>query len=176
MIFMIGKKMFLVCTTTIMMAAGTSCYARNLDLYAFNTGSYVYHMTGNRGQYTEGFDNKFFSVERKMSPQSKYSLMAGTMKNSFDDRCLSLGVRRDWAESTTGWTLKGVYAYTGEFFFKAFSQCGDSGAYHTAKKITGVGFSPYLYHGVQYNLTDNVAVESGIIIPLIFVASVQLRF
>lgn len=171
---MVGNKAVFTCIAV--MAASTSSYARSLDLYAFNTGSYVYHMTGNRGQYTEGFDNKFFSVERKISPQSKYSLLVGTMKNSFDDRCLSLGMRRDWATTDTGWTLKGVYAYTGEFFFKAFSDCGNSGTYNTAKKMTGVGFSPYLYHGVQYNLTDNVAVESGIIIPLIFAASVQWRF
>lgn len=157
-------------------ATSTSCYAKELDLYAFHTGSFVYHMTGNRGQYTEGFDNQFFSVERKMSPDSKYSLIAGTMKNSFDDRCLSLGVRRDWITSQAGWTFKGVYAYTGEFFFKTFSHCGDKGTYNTARDITGVGFSPYLYHGIEYNVTDHFAVESGFIIPLIFVVSVQWRF
>nr|VXZ85191.1 Uncharacterised protein [Klebsiella pneumoniae] len=46
------------------------------------------------------------------------------------------------AENDTGWVLKGVYAYTGEFFFDAFSHCGDSGTYRTAKKITGIGFRP----------------------------------
>lgn len=165
-----------VASSVALMTASASCDARELDLYAFNTGSFVYHMTGNEGQYTELFDNQFFSVERKMSPDSKYRLIVGTMKNSFDDRCLSLGVRRDWVTSPTGWTFKGVYAYTGEFFFKAFSHCGDSGTYNTAKDITGVGFSPYLYHGIQYDVTDHFAVESGFIIPLIFVVSVQWRF
>lgn len=64
------------------------------------------------------------------------------MKNSFDDRCLTLGVRRDWLKNDTGWVLKGVYAYTGEFFFDAFSHCGDSGTYRTAKKSPASVFRP----------------------------------
>ncbi|MCV4626929.1 hypothetical protein OFC18_33160, partial [Escherichia coli] len=54
--------------------------------------------------------------------------------------------------------------------------CGDSGTYRTAKKITGIGFSPYLYHGLQYNFTDYFGVEGGIIVPAIFVMSVQWSF
>jgi hypothetical protein len=88
---------------------------REFNLYSMNTGSYVYHMTGNHGQYNEHFNNNFFSVERKFSADSKYSALVGTMKNSFDDRCLTLGVRRDWLKNDTGWLLKGVYAYTGNF-------------------------------------------------------------
>jgi hypothetical protein len=61
-------------------------------------------------------------------------------------------------------------------FFKAFRDCGDSGTYRTAKKITGVGFSPYIYHGLQYNFTDYFGVETGIIVPAIFVMSVQWSF
>lgn len=155
------------------MVAMPSAQAGELNLYSMNTGSYVYHMTGNHGQYNEHFNNNFFSVERKFSQDSKYSVLVGTMKNSFDDRCLTLGVRRDWLKNDTGWVLKGVYAYTGEFFFDAFSHCGDSGTYRTAKKITGIGFSPYLYHGLQYNFTDYFGVEGGIIVPAIFVMSVQ---
>ncbi len=44
------------------------------------------------------------------------------------------------------------------------------------KKITGIGFSPYLYHGLQYNFTDYFGVEGGIIVPAIFVMSVQWSF
>lgn len=114
-----------------------SSFADEINLYSVNTGSFVYHMSGNHGQYNEKFNNDFFSIERKFSEDSKYSLLVGTMKNSFADRCLSLGVRRDWLQGSgqnKGWTFKGVYAYTGEFFFDAFSHCGDSGTYHTAKK------------------------------------------
>ncbi|BBS82597.1 Uncharacterised protein [Klebsiella quasipneumoniae] len=160
----------------LLLVAMPSAQAGEFNLYSMNTGSYVYHLTGNHGQYNEHFNNNFFSVERKFSADSKYSALVGTMKNSFDDRCLTLGVRRDWLKNDTGWLLKGVYAYTGEFFFDAFSHCGDSGTYRTAKKITGVGFSPYIYHGLQYNFTDYFGVEGGIIIPAIFVMSIQWSF
>lgn len=156
-----------------------SSYAGEINLYSVNTGSFVYHMTGNHGQYNEKFNNDFFSAERKFSTDSKYSLLVGTMKNSFADRCLTLGVRRDWLQGNNenkGWTFKGIYAYTGEFFFDAFRHCGDEGAYRTAKKITGVGFSPYIYHGLQYNFTDYFGIESGIILPSIFVVSMQWSF
>lgn len=168
------KKYNLVFLATIIFTG--SCFADEISLYAINTGSYVYHLTGNHGQYTENFDNNFVSVERKLSVDSKNSLLAGTMKNSFSDRCFTLGLRTDWISGNNNWIVKGVYAYTGEFFFKAFSHCGDSGAYSTAKKITGVGFSPYIYHGIQYNFTDYFGLESGIIFPSIFVVSAQWRF
>ena len=46
-----------------------------------------------------------------------------------------------------------MYAYTGEFFFDAFSHCGIP-APTAPPKITGIGFSPYLYHGLHIILTD----------------------
>jgi len=156
--------------------ATTGSHASEINLYSANTGSFVYHLTGNKGQYNENFNNQFFSVERKFSEDSKYSVLVGTLKNSFDDRCLSLALRRDWYEGNSNWVFKGVYGYTGEFFFKSFSHCGDSGTYHTAKKWTGIGFSPYLYNAVQYNVTRYVGVETGIIFPSIFAMSVQWSF
>jgi hypothetical protein len=36
--------------------------------------------------------------------------------------------------------LKGVYGYTGEFFFDAFEHCGDHGSYKDFKDATGIGF------------------------------------
>lgn len=160
---------------SVMLLAGLASLAQanELNLYSVNTGSYVYHLTNNQGQYTENFENHFFSVERKFSADSKYSLLLGTMNNSFNDRCLALGVRRDWYHSGSGWTFKGVYGYTGEFFFDAFEHCGDHGSYKDFKDATGIGFSPYIYHAIQYNFTDYFAVESGIIIPSVFVISIQ---
>lgn len=150
--------------------------AGELNLYSVNTGSFVYHLTGNHGQYNENFNNRFISAERKFSADSKYSALVGTLKNSFDDRCLSLAVRRDWQDWGNGWVFKGIYGYTGEFFFKSFSHCGDRGSYQAFKKATGVGFSPYLYNGMQYNFTRQVGVEAGIIFPTIFAMSVQWSF
>nr|WP_158785348.1 hypothetical protein [Pantoea sp. BAV 3049] len=159
-----------------LLIVSAGAYASEINLYSINTGSFVYHLTGNQGQYNENFNNQFYSVERKFSENSKYSALVGTLKNSFDDRCLSLALRRDWQSWDSGWFFKGIYGYTGEFFFDAFSHCGDRGSYHTFKKVTGVGFSPYLYHGVQYNFTRQVGVEAGIIFPTIFAASVQWSF
>ncbi|MBK0092532.1 hypothetical protein [Erwinia sp. S59] len=152
------------------------CPASEINLYSINTGSYVYHLTGNHGQYTENFENNFFSVERKLSEDSTYSVLIGTMKNSFDDRCLALGVRKDWKTWDDGWTFKGIHGYTGEFFFDAFKDCGDHGSYHDFKKATGIGFSPYIYHGFQYNFTPYFGIESGIIIPSVFVITIQWSF
>lgn len=163
-----------LCAPALLMA--TASKASEPALYSINTGSFVYHMSGNHGQYTEGFDNKFISAERKLDADSSYSILVGTMKNSFDDRCLSLGVRKDWTPRQVGWNVKGIYAYTGEFFFSAFSHCGDSGVYNTAKKITGVGFAPYVYHGLQYNFTNNFGIEGGIILPTIFTMSMSWSF
>lgn len=149
--------------------------AREINLYSVNTGSFVYHLLDNQGMYTEKFDNQFFSAERRFSEDSEYSLLLGTMKNSYGDRCLALGVRKDWKKQSR-WTFKGVYGYTGEFFFEPFSHCGDDGIYRSFKKTTGVGFAPYIYHAVQYNFTDYFGVESGIIFPSVFVISMQWSF
>ncbi|WP_312454817.1 hypothetical protein [Pseudescherichia sp.] len=142
---------------------------------SFNTGSFVYHLLGNHGQYTEKFDNEFYSVEKRLPDHPDYSLLVGTMRNSYGDRCLSLGVRKDWAEKDNI-VFKGIYGYTGEFFFNEFSKCGDEGIYHSFKNITGVGFAPYIYHAVQYNVTNHFGVESGIIFPSVFVVSLNWRF
>lgn len=98
------------------MMSSTALQADEINLYSVNTGSWIYHLSNNHGQYTEGFDNQFASVERKFSEDSPYSLLAGTMKNSFDDRCIALGVRRDWVSLGNGWVFKGIYGYVGEFF------------------------------------------------------------
>ena len=152
------------------------CSADEINLYSINTGSYVYHLTNNHGQYTENFENKFISVERKFSDTSKYSVVLGTMKNSFNDRCLAAGVRRDWAGWNNGWVFKGIYGYVGEFFFDTFDDCGDHGSYHDFKKVTGIGFSPYIYHGFQYNFTSYFGMDVGIIIPSVFVITAQWSF
>lgn len=149
--------------------------ASEVSLYSVNTGSFVYHLIGNHGLYTEKFDNQFFSAERRLSENSPYSFLAGTLKNSYGDRCIALGVRRDWVIED-GWTFKGVYGYTGDFFFNTFSHCGDEGVYHSFKNATGVGFAPYIYHAVQYNFTNYFGIESGIIFPTVFVISVQWSF
>ncbi|SQC38563.1 Uncharacterised protein [Klebsiella pneumoniae] len=86
------------------------------------------------------------------------------MNNSFNDRCLALGVRRDWYHSGSGGPSKAFTAIPANLL-DAFEHCGDHGSYKDFKDATGIGFSPYIYHAIQYNFTDYFAVESGIIIP-----------
>ncbi len=68
---MLNKSVAMVCLLTVVPA----CVAGEINLYSINTGSFVYHTINNEGQYTENFDNKFFSVERKFSEDSKYSIL-----------------------------------------------------------------------------------------------------
>lgn len=171
---MYQRLIFLICNLTAF-SPGVGL-AKEINLYSINTGSFVYHLVDNQGEYTEKFDNQFFSVERKLSSASKYSFLAGTLKNSFGDRCIALGIRRDWYGEPTGWAFKGVYGYTGEFFFDAFSHCGDAGVYQSARQAFGIGFAPYIYHAMEYNFTDYFGVESGVIFPTVFVVSIHWNF
>lgn len=173
MLMFIETKYFMA---IIVLVSANVTYADNINLYSVNTGSWTYHLTNNHGQYTEGLDNQFVSVERKFSSNSKYSLLIGTMKNSFDDRCIAIGVRRDWVSLGNGWVFKGVYGYVGEFFFDTFEHCGNHGSYKDFKEVTGIGFSPYIYHSFQYNFTDNFGLETGVILPSVFVVSLQWSF
>ena len=104
-----------------LLMSSTALRADEINLYSVNTGSWIYHLSNNHGQYTEGFDNQFASVERRFSEDSPYSLLAGTMKNSFDDRCIALGVRRDWASLGNGWVFKGIMATLASFSSRPLS-------------------------------------------------------
>lgn len=74
-----GTKITIAVASAALMAASTAAEADEITLYSVNTGSWIYHLSNNHGQYTEGFDNQFASVERKFSADSKYSLLVGTM-------------------------------------------------------------------------------------------------
>lgn len=151
-------------------------HANEINLYSINTGSFIFHAYDpdkNKNQY---FNNQYFSVERKLSKDSKYSFMLGTLLNSESNRCALIGLRRNWWSNDSAWAFKGVYTYTGELFFDSFSHCGDGGTYHKLKEKTGIGFAPYIYHAVQYNFTDYFGVEGGVILPGILVVSIQWSF
>ena len=98
------------------------------------------------------------------------------MKNSFDDRCLTLGVRRDWLKNDTGWLLKACMPIPGNFSLTLSATAATQAPTVPLKKSPAFGFSPYIYHGLQYNFTDYFGVEGGIIIPAIFVMSIQWSF
>lgn len=149
--------------------------ADDLDLYSIHTASFVYHAFAPADRYEQFFKNKLIAVERRMDSDSDYSLYAGTMINSEGDRCVLLGVDKKWA-ARNQWTFEGIYLYAGEFFAKTFSHCGDSGAYHDIQKVTGLGFAPYIYHGVKYDVNRYIGLRAGVILPVITVLSVQIRF
>ncbi|WP_022941314.1 hypothetical protein [Psychromonas hadalis] len=151
-------------------------YAELNTLFSMNTGSFLFHIVPYDVDSYQYFGNQYFSIERKFSKESDYSLFAGTFLNSQANRCMLLGVRKDWYHVNNKIVIKGVYSYAGEFFFDAFKNCGDGGVYRTSKENTGVAFAPYIYHAAQYNFNEHVGVEAGFILPIIFVMSVQWSF
>lgn len=151
-------------------------YAELDTLVSMNTGSFLFHLVPFDTDSHQYFDNQYFSIERKFSKESDYSLLAGTFLNSQSNRCFLLGVRKDWYHVNNKLVFKGVYSYAGEFFIDAFDECGDGGVYKTSKENTGVAFAPYIYHAAQYNFNEHIGVEAGFILPLILVMSVQWSF
>jgi len=145
-------------------------------LFSINTGSFLYHAFPKNEDSNQYFDNRLFSIERKFSADSDYSWLTGTFLNSQKNRCVLLGMRKDWYRINDRFVIKGVYAYAGEFFINTFSHCGDDGFYETMKDHTGVGFAPYLYHAAQYNVTDYWGIEAGLMLPGILVMSMQWSF
>lgn len=154
----------------------SSIMANPLDLVSVNTGSFLYHAIPANADSTQYFDNRYFSIERKLDADSDYSFMIGTFLNSQNERCALLGARKDWYRFSDKLVFKGVYAYAGEFFIEAFEDCGQGGFYEDMKNSTGVGFSPYIYHAAQYNFTDYLGVEGGLMLPGILVMSLQWTF
>lgn len=149
--------------------------AEALSRYSIHTGSFVFHLYDPTGHYTQYFQNDLFAVERRFGAGSDYGLYAGTLINSRGNRCAMLGMEKVW-QRRGNWALEGIYVYTGEFFFDAFSHCGDAGVYRDHKKVTGIGYAPYIYHGVNYHLTPYLGLRAGIILPAIAALSVQLTF
>ncbi len=67
-----------------------------LSLYSVNTGSFLYHLVPYDPDSHQYFGNQYFSVERKFSADSDYSFMLSTFLNSQANRCMLIGVRKDW--------------------------------------------------------------------------------
>lgn len=151
-------------------------YAERSTLFSMNTGSFLFHIVPLAENSNQYFGNQYFSIEKKFSKNSDYSLIVGTFINSQNDRCMLLGLRKDLYQVNNSLVIKGVYSYAGEFFFDAFDDCGNDDVYRKVKDKMGVGFMPYVYHGVQYNFNDHFAVEAGFLLPLIFAMSIQWSF
>ena len=144
--------------------------------YSLNTGSFIFHLYEPRGHFTQYFQNQYLAVERRIDDSIVDNIVLGTVVNSYGNRCAVLGVQKNWVEFSDRTTFEGIYAYTGEFFFQAFSECGSEGYYHKIEKATGIGFAPYIYHGIEYDLNPYASIEYGIILPGILVLSLQWHF
>ncbi|MGD8105871.1 hypothetical protein ACQE32_04220 [Pantoea sp. FN0302] len=173
---MAGKLTGVACIAFTGVAAFSNlCLADELDLYSLHTASFAYHLYSPTKDYNQYFKNNLIAVERRVNENSDYSLYAGTMINSEGNRCALLGFEKDWG-TYNNLTIEGIYLYAGEFWFKSFSNCGDKGMYQDIKKMTGVGFAPYIYHGVKYEMNPHVNFRSGVLLPGILVLSLQLKF
>lgn len=144
--------------------------------HSFIAASFTYHLYP-PGKHNQYFNNEFFAYTRRTNILpfvDKYII--GTLKNSSDNRCLLLGVGRDWHRYNPKTRLVGVYAYVGEFFNDTFDECGDDGIYEDVDSVTGIGFTPYIYHGVKYDIADNFHINGGLIIPGVVSFALQVSF
>lgn len=147
--------------------------------FSIHVGSYVKHFIpkDNNFNFTEEFDNKFFDIEYKLDENKFFDrITVGTFLNSEENRCAVFGVQKDWKNITDKLAFEGMYAYVGEFFFDAFEHCADQGIYRKIKRFTGLGFAPYIYHGLEYSLNKHISLEVGFVAPFIVVSSIQLNF
>jgi hypothetical protein len=143
--------------------------------FALKIGSFVYHADDhNRDDYNELFDNQLISLGVKVGKSNE--IVLGSFLNSYGDRCALLGLGKSWYNFSDKLSFEGLYAYAGEFFVDQFKHCKNQGIYGNFYKRTGVGFAPYLYHGVKYKVTPIVALELGLIFPKIIVGTVRWQF
>jgi hypothetical protein len=144
--------------------------------YSLNTGSFVYHAYAPDKEFTQYFNNYLFAIERKVTNRVIDNVVAGTLINSYGDRCVLLGAQKNWHFFNEHMSFEGLYAYAGEFFLDTFSDCGDSGPYHAIERATGIGFAPYIYHGIEYDINKHASLEGGVILPGIIVFTMQWHF
>lgn len=162
----------LILFTLLSFSINTFSQEKKLPLITLNTGSFIYHVVpASQADYTQFFDNEYLSIGVKISKKSYFSF--GTSLNSFGDRMAVIGYRTNLYDFNEKIHFEGFYAYAGEFFFKAFSHAGDKGVYLKFKEKTGIGFAPYIYHGIDIKLNSFLTIEAGIIIPVIPVVTVQ---
>lgn len=144
--------------------------------YSLNTGSFIFHAYAPNQKFNQYFHNQFVAIEKSVSHSIIDNYVVGTFLNSYDDRCILLGVQKNWINFHNKLSFEGLYAYAGEFFIDAFSECGASGLYNDMLRATGIGFVPYIYHGIEYDLDPHISLEAGALLPGILVLSVQWHF
>lgn len=142
--------------------------------FTINTFAFVYHVIPkSEPDYTQYFSNDFLNFGIRLTDRSYFSV--GTSKNSFGDQMAIIGYRHIWHRFNKRLYFEGLYAYAGEFFLPIFSHAGDNGIYHKLKMKTGIGFAPYIYHGIDYAITSYLTLELGFILPIIPIVTLQIN-
>lgn len=139
-------------------------------------GSFVYHAHKPHEELKQYFQNHLMTLQVRLPERANAKVFAGPFINSLGNRCFLLGAQKNWHQFDRRTTFEGVYAYAGEFFFDTFANRGAAGIYRRIKRATGLGFAPYLYHGVEFDLSEYASLQAGVIAPGIVMATVQWHF
>lgn len=150
--------------------------ADNDNQYSIIGASFTYHVYP-PGKHEEYFSNRLIAVARYTDILPYVDrLMLGTLKNSSGNRCLMIGVGRDWKKLNEKAKVIGIYSYVGEFFADTFDECSDEGIYKDMDSVVGIGFAPYIYHGVNYNLIQQLSINGGLIFPGVVSFALEYSF
>ncbi len=142
-------------------------------------GSFVRHSLNpldKSYQGTDGFKNYAVMVGVSIDDEKKTKIIAGTLLNSFHDRCAVLGVARDWMKLRDDLHFVGIYAYAGYAPFGGCQNCANKGAYEDIKKQYHIAAAPYIWHGLRYDVTKRFSVNAGILVPGFLSATMEWRF
>ena len=168
------RKLVLLCFFIAAFANPVS--ADSEQQYSLITASFSYHLFP-PGDHHEYFSNRLVAVTRDTDIIPYMDrLILGTLSNSSGNQCLMLGAGRDWKKIDQKIKFVSVYAYVGEFAADSFAECADDGIYQDIDNIVGLGFAPYIYHGINYNLVHELSINGGLILPGVVSFTLEYSF
>jgi len=138
--------------------------------------SWTKHFINESPDKIEGFKNQLVMVGISIDDAKKTKFVLGTLKNSYDNNCFVIGASRDWIKINKYLDFVGTYGYVGEIPGIGFKHCGDDGIYRSFEKVLGVGFAPYLWHGIRYSPVNYFAADVGVIFPGVIAAMLEFKF
>lgn len=146
---------------------------RDVSLYF---GSFMRHSLKKSYHGTENFKNYAVMLGVSIDDEKKTKVIAGTLLNSFNDRCAVLGIARDWIKLRDNLHFVGMYAYVGYAPFGGCQNCANKGAYEDIKKQFHIAAAPYIWHGLRYDVTNHFSVNAGILVPGFVSATMEWKF
>lgn len=151
-------------------------FFRDHDISLYGV-SWTKHLIYSEPAKTERFENQLWMVGISIDEEKKTKFLLGTLKNSYNKNCALVGLSKDWVEINQHFNFVGMYGYVGELP-GGFTHCGDDGIYRSFEKTLGVGFAPYIWHGIRYSpkSANYFAANVGIIFPGIIAAVLEFKF